>query len=78
MLHKVTNIKNSIIHMLNNKQQTEKELEWFLNEIEPLDSNVPHDPFEELQQDVINHLEELRDLLDHKISTMKMRNKNIY
>ena len=63
--------------MLNNKQQTDSELQWFLDQLGAFEPQ-PQDPFEELQQDVINHLEELKDLLEHKISTMKMRNKNIY
>lgn len=36
------------------------------------------DPIQLVQQDVIDHLIELRDLLDTKIQQMQMRNKNIY
>lgn len=36
------------------------------------------DPIQLVQQDVIDHLIELRDLLDTKIQLMQMRTKNIY
>ena len=35
-------------------------------------------PLEEVQQDVIDHLTEIRDLLDTKIRMMEFRTKNIY
>ena len=36
------------------------------------------DPIQLVQQDVIDHLIELRDVLDTKIQQMQMRTKNIY
>jgi hypothetical protein len=54
-------------------------LQIFLDEL-PLEkkNSFDVDPIQLVQQDVIDHLIELRDLLDTKIQQMQMRTKNIY
>jgi hypothetical protein len=66
--------------------QTAKELEWFLKERELMRElndedmllDLANDPILHVQQDVIAHLEELRDEMNKKIDLMKMRTKKIY
>lgn len=60
-------------------EQTAKELQIFLDEL-ALERELEtwKSPLEEVQEDVINHLTEIRDLLNTKIQLMQMRNKNIY
>ena len=60
-------------------EQTAKELQIFLDEL-ALEREMEDwkSPLEEVQQDVINHLTEIRDLLDTKIRMMEFRTKNIY
>jgi hypothetical protein len=56
----------------------DKELEWFLNELEVFKPIDKVDPCEQIQQDMIKHLTEIRELLTEKINQMEMRTKKIY
>ncbi len=55
------------------------ELQIFIDQVAlELEMEDWKSPLEEVQEDVINHLTEIRDLLNAKIQLMEMRNKNIY
>jgi uncharacterized membrane-anchored protein YhcB (DUF1043 family) len=55
------------------------ELQIFIDQVAlELEMEDWKSPLEEVQEDVINHLTEIRDLLDTKIRMMEMRTKNIY
>jgi len=54
------------------------ELQIFIDEVTAQRQAETFDPLKEVQQDVIDHLTEIRDLLNNKIQLMEFRTKNIY
>ena len=54
------------------------ELQIFIDEVTAQRQVETFDPLKEVQQDVIDHLTEIRDLLNNKIQLMEFRTKNIY
>ena len=54
------------------------ELQIFIDEVTQERQAETFDPLKEVQQDVIDHLTEIRDLLNNKIQLMEFRTKNIY
>lgn len=54
------------------------ELQIFIDEATAERQAETFDPLREVQQDMIDHLTEIRDLLNNKIQLMEMRTKNIY